>query len=150
MLLCLLLTLVLFTGAQPATLDAAQAKRVRAIEDSLLSPCCYGGAVSTHMSGVAEQMRQEISQMVAVGKSDQEIREFYVKQYGQQVLAEPPGTQRVILYAIPVTITAVGVLVVVLYLRRALQTRSELDRTGTRVIANAAALDRVRADIGDF
>ena len=88
--------------------------------------------------------------MVAVGKSDQEIREFYVKQYGQQVLAEPPGTQRVILYAIPVTITAVGVLVVVLYLRRALQTRSELDRTGTRVIANAAALDRVRADIGDF
>jgi len=146
----LLLVLALLVGAQPATSDTSQAKRIRAIEDSLLSPCCYGGSVSTHMSGVAEQMREEISQMVAAGKSNQEIREFYVRQYGQQVLAEPPGAKRVILYAVPVTVSVIGVLFVVGFLRRALHTRRKADTRDERVGANESALRRVRADVGDI
>jgi cytochrome c-type biogenesis protein CcmH len=98
------------------------------------------------MSDIAAQMRQEITQMVLDGRSDREIRDFYVRQYGQQVLAEPEGRKRLVLYGLPVTITVLGSLFVVAFLRKALHAKfeeSKLRRGEDR--PDAAVLQRVRA-----
>lgn len=151
MLAALFLGLTLLITNSTGTPDVKQAERIRSIEDSLLSPCCYGGQVSTHMSDIAAQMRQEITQMVQDGKSDKEIRDYYVRQYGPRVLAEPEGTRRLMLYGIPVTITVAGIVFVMVFLRRALRTRNDcLVDSSSGVQPDAAALRRVRADSGDF
>jgi len=127
-----------------------QGEKIRAIEDSLLSPCCYGGPVSTHMSDIAAQMRQEIAQMVAEGKSDEEIRQFYVKQYGERVLAEPQGTKRVILYALPVGVTVAGAAIVLAFLRNAIRrARAASVKLDSSPEAASAVRKKIRADLDD-
>lgn len=150
MLAMLVMALALSTQAATGTLDTMQTKRIRAVEDSLLSPCCYGAPVSTHMSGIAAQMREEITQMVVEGKSDAEIRQVYVQRYGQQVLAEPPGAKGVILYALPVGVAFAGVFVVILFLRRALKRRYESNIPYARPSSHSTTLSRVRADVGEI
>lgn len=151
MLAALFLGFTLLITNSTGTPDVKQAERIRKIEDSLLSPCCYGGQVSTHMSDIAAQMRGEITQMVLEGKSDKEIRDYYVRLYGQQVLAEPEGPRRLMLYGIPVTITVAGIVFVVVFLGRALRTKNHSPMIiGSGVQPDAAALRRVRADLKDL
>ncbi len=151
MLAALFLGFAFVVAGSTGTPDSKQAERIRKIENSLLSPCCYGGQVSTHMSDIAAQMRQEVTQMVLDGRSDREIRDYYVRLYGQQVLAEPEGPKRVVLYGIPVTLGLAGVLFVLAFLRKALQ--SSFD--GSRVRSSedrpdAAVLQKVRAISDNF
>ena len=151
MLAALFLSFTLLLTNSTATPDVKQAERIRTIEDSLLSPCCYGGQVSTHMSEIAAQMRQEITQLVLDGKSDKEIRVHYVRLYGQQVLAEPEGSKRVMLYGIPVALTVAGVAFVLVFLKKAIRGRNDqLPASGSRLQPDAAALRRVRTDSRDF
>ena len=66
-----------------------QKVRVQRIEDTVLAPCCYMEPVSRHQSDVAVKMRIEIAKWVAAGKTDQEILDTYVQQYGSRVLVDP-------------------------------------------------------------
>jgi cytochrome c-type biogenesis protein CcmH/NrfF len=63
--------------------------RVQRIEDAVLAPCCYAEPVSRHQSEVALKMRIEIAKWVAQGRTDQEILDAYVRQYGSKVLVDP-------------------------------------------------------------
>ena len=53
MLAALFLGFAFVVSGSTGTPDSKQAERIRKIEDSLLSPCCYGGQVSTHQSDIA-------------------------------------------------------------------------------------------------
>lgn len=151
MLAALFLGLTLLITNSTGAPDVKQAERIRNIEDSLLSPCCYGGQVSTHMSEIAAQMRQEITQMVLDGRSEKEIRDYYVRLYGQQVLAEPEGPRRVMLYGIPVALTVAGAAFVLVFLKKAIRGKNDrLQPSGGRFQPDAAALRRVRTDSRDF
>ena len=66
-----------------------QKVRIRRIEDAVLAPCCYAEPVSRHQSEIAVKMRVEIAKWVAAGKTDQEILNAYVQQYGNKVLVDP-------------------------------------------------------------
>jgi len=68
---------------------AEQKARVQRIENAVLAPCCYTEAVSRHQSEVAVKMRIEIAKWVAEGRTDQEILDTYVRQYGSKVLVDP-------------------------------------------------------------
>ena len=63
--------------------------RIQRIEDSVLAPCCYAEPVSRHQSEIAVKMRVEIAKWVSEGKTDREILDAYVRQYGSAVLVDP-------------------------------------------------------------
>ena len=90
-----LTALLLFALAAPFVVSAAgetpdeQKARVRRIEDAVLAPCCYTEPVSRHQSEIALKMRIEIANWVAAGKTDREILDAYVQQYGAKVLVDP-------------------------------------------------------------
>lgn len=109
------------TAVSPQELQPKDMARVRKLEESLLSPCCYGEPVSRHMSEVAFQMRKEIAERVQAGQSDQEILDHYKLLYGEQVLVEPDGRKKVVLYSLPVLISIAGLGIVVLFLHHALK-----------------------------
>jgi cytochrome c-type biogenesis protein CcmH len=80
---------LLFSSAVPLT--PQQTTEVKRLEDSLLAPCCYSQSIARHMSPEAEQMRHEVIEMVASGRSQNEILEHYKALYGERILIVPDG-----------------------------------------------------------
>ena len=113
----------------PSQSDAA---RIKKLEDSLLSPCCYSEPVSRHMSEISFQIRKEIEEKVRVGQSDREILDYYKQLYGERVLLEPEGAKRTALYSVPILLSVAGLALVVIFLRHSVNG----PRSGT------AAIDR--------
>jgi cytochrome c-type biogenesis protein CcmH/NrfF len=64
----------------------ATAKR---LEDKLIAPCCFAQTVANHYSDVAARIKGQIRQMLAQGKTEQQILNSYVRVYGERILAEP-------------------------------------------------------------
>jgi cytochrome c-type biogenesis protein CcmH/NrfF len=77
-------------ACSPATDNGSEQKvRAERIQGALLAPCCYTEPVSRHQSEVAVKMRVEIARWVAEGRTDREILDAYVRQYGSKVLVDP-------------------------------------------------------------
>ena len=75
--LLVILSVLLSAGDSPSE----QRARIQALEETFLAPCCYSEPISRHRSEVALQMRSEIAQWVAEGKSDREITDTYKQRY---------------------------------------------------------------------
>ena len=91
---------VLLSSAAPLT--PQQTTEVNRLEKSLLAPCCYSQSIARHMSAEAEQMRHEVTDMVASGRSENEILEPYKALYGERILIVPDGRTGKILFSLPV------------------------------------------------
>ncbi|MEZ4663122.1 MAG: cytochrome c-type biogenesis protein CcmH [Caldilineaceae bacterium] len=63
---------------------------VKAVAQDLWCPLCSGVRLDTCELKACEQMRQEIAIQLADGKSPESIKEYFLAQYGPQVLGEPP------------------------------------------------------------
>lgn len=95
--------------------------RIRALQEKLVAPCCWSESVASHRSEIAAEMRAEISRMVAEGKSDREILEYYKAKYGARILMEPEGELRLWAYTIPVVASLGGLVFVIWIIRRMLR-----------------------------
>lgn len=62
---------------------------VRKIAALLIAPCCWSMTADAHSSQIAYDMRAQIRAALARGKSEEEILQAYVVQYGERVLAKP-------------------------------------------------------------
>jgi cytochrome c-type biogenesis protein CcmH len=103
------------TGAVSQDLE----EQARIIGGKLMAPCCWAEPVSQHLSPVAEEMRGQIREMLAAGRSEQEILDFYVARYGERILASPPPHGfNLLAYILPPAFAAVGTLALVFILRR--------------------------------
>jgi len=102
-------------GADTAQID----KQAREIEDNLIAPCCWTQPVSEHYSDVADKIRKEVHEMVAAGKSRDEILDYYVAQYGERILATPRarGFNRLV-YILPWLALALGAWLLFLLLKK--------------------------------
>lgn len=130
-------------------LTSTQQATVRKVEASLLSPCCYSQAVGQHMSDVAEQMRQEITQMAAAGEGETQIVDHYKALYGERILIVPDGETGKVLFALPVIIALALSGVLVLFLRRMLPGNKRAESSDTRhagTLTSQTILDRVRRE----
>lgn len=108
---------LLAAGPQPA-LSGEQRARIESLESSLLAPCCYSEPVSRHRSDVAVQMKAEIAELVAEGKTDREILDLYKQRYGARVLMEPEGARWWWTNIVPAVVLALGFAFVVFVMKR--------------------------------
>lgn len=139
------------TAVSPQEPQINDMARVKKLEESLLSPCCYGEPVSRHMSEVAFEMRKEIAERVQAGQSDQEILDHYKLLYGEQVLVEPDGRKKVVLYSLPVLISIVGLGIVLLFLHHALRrTSSNLEPDGSEKRIDSKIAEAIRNATDDL
>jgi len=98
--------------------DPNAQKRVEKLENSLLAPCCWAETVARHNSEVAAQMRAEIAQFVAAGRSDREILDYYKQRYGERILVEPEGARWWLMNVVPLIFLALGLASVFFVLKR--------------------------------
>ncbi len=110
--------------------------RARALGLELRCPVCQGLSISESPSEFARAMYTELRNQVASGRSDDEIRAYFISRYGESVLLNPPKSGlNLIVWLAPVLIVLFGGLGVVFYLRRASQLEPK---------ASPQALERVR------
>ena len=84
----LLVSWATVTTCWGSNLTEPQQQRVTALEGKLLAPCCYKEVLSRHQSEIAVRMRLEIERMVEQGKTESEIVDYYIQQYGSKVVAD--------------------------------------------------------------
>ncbi len=121
--LCYIALMLVATTA--VSLTSEQNVRIAKFEEMLVAPCCYREPISIHRSDVAVEMRKEIACMVAEGKSDREILDYYIVKYGKAVLAEPQGMEGWVVRGVPFLALILGVGLV---FRLAWKWRSKIER----------------------
>lgn len=102
-------------AGRAATLD----DRVYAVASRLMCPVCAGQTVAESDSAVARQMRDVIREKLQAGETPDEILRFFVGQFGESVLAEPPRRGlALLLYLGPAAGLACGLAIAALLIRR--------------------------------
>ena len=98
---------------------AARPQQVQQIASGLHCPICKDLSVADSPAPLAQQMRQQIDEQLAAGRTPDEIRAGFVAAYGDSVLMSPPrhgiGSTA---YYLPLIVVLGGALIVVLLLRR--------------------------------
>ncbi|HNB54342.1 MAG TPA: cytochrome c-type biogenesis protein CcmH [Anaerolineales bacterium] len=115
-LLTFLLALVLVVPAfaQDATPPAIPDDEVNAIAKQMFCPVCENVPLDVCPTQACAQWRELIRQRLSEGWSEQQIKDYFVQQYGDRVLAEPPRTGlNWLVYIIPPIIVLVGMVIVV-------------------------------------
>lgn len=83
----LAVALLVTIQATPADLE----REARALEATIIAPCCYSQQVSVHQSPAADEVRKDVRARLAAGQTREQILNAYVGQYGKRILAQPPA-----------------------------------------------------------
>jgi cytochrome c-type biogenesis protein CcmH len=89
MMVCLLSTLIAVREAQASTPSDDEVNR---IASQLFCPICDNMPLDVCPIEACQQWRELIRDQLAEGWSEAEIKAYFVAQYGDRVLGEPPRT----------------------------------------------------------
>ena len=105
--------------AAPLADDPITEQRLIAISEEMRCLVCQNESLAGSRSDLANDLRREIRILIKEGKSDDQIRAFMVDRYGDFVLYRPPVKPITwLLWIGPFVILAIGVAVLLAYLRR--------------------------------
>ncbi|MGZ9167201.1 MAG: cytochrome c-type biogenesis protein [Anaerolineales bacterium] len=102
------LTLTLIPGAAIAQGPTPTDDEVNRIAKQLYCPVCESTPLDVCPTEACRQWRDLIRTMLAEGKSEAEIKQYFVEHYGDRVLAEPPN--RLVTYLVPAAVILLGAL----------------------------------------
>jgi cytochrome c-type biogenesis protein CcmH len=98
--------------------DLAVEARLGALSAELRCLVCQNQSIADSHSGLAADLRQQILEMIAAGRSDREIVDFMVQRYGDFVLYRPPvKASTALLWAGPLLLLALALIVLYRYFR---------------------------------
>lgn len=110
----LLFMLCLAHGAMAMTLEAqltdpAQEQMAQELFHELRCIVCEGQSLAESDAVLAQQMRAEIRRRVGSGDDADAVKDYFVQQYGTQILQRPPFSgSTAFLWAMPVLFLFVG------------------------------------------
>jgi len=123
-LLTLIFLVILLTWTATANAQAPTSDDVKRVSDKLNCPLCQGRNLTECPLPICDQMRQIIAQKLAAGESDEQIMQYFVAQYGEQVLNQPPLRGfNIVGWVVPFVGLAVGAVIVVFAFRQWSQRR---------------------------
>ena len=93
--------------------------RIRQLSEKLRCLVCQNQSLADSNAELAQDLRQQLREQVASGRSDDQILDYLVQRYGDFVLYEPPfKSTTVLLWTGPFVLLAAAALVLVATLRR--------------------------------
>ncbi|RZS58220.1 cytochrome c-type biogenesis protein [Sphaerotilus mobilis] len=105
--------------AQPAVADPELERRMLEITSELRCLVCQNQTVAGSSAGLADDLREQVREMLHKGASNEEIISFMTARYGDFVLYRPPvKTTTVLLWAGPTVLMIGGVAMLIVVLRR--------------------------------
>lgn len=130
----------------PATGDDITTNEVNEVARELWCPLCSGVRLDVCELKACEQMREEIAIKLEQGQETEEIKRYFVTQYGPQVLGEPPKEGfNLLAWILPVIMVVGGGAFVLIRGRRMFKNRGEQEEaqatTPDSTTPDAAAVD---------
>jgi cytochrome c-type biogenesis protein CcmH len=105
--------------ALPLASDEAVEQRMVAISEELRCLVCQNESLAGSRADLAQDLRQQIRELIKAGNSDQEIMDFMVGRYGDFVRYRPPLKPTTwLLWLGPFLLLAIAFAVLITYLRR--------------------------------
>jgi cytochrome c-type biogenesis protein CcmH len=106
-------------AAESSTGDPALERRVMDLAHELRCLVCQNQTIADSQAPLAVDLRNQMREQIAAGKSDREVVDFMVARYGDFVLYRPPlKASTVLLWAGPFIFLIAGFWVLVRFLRR--------------------------------
>ena len=91
-LLAVVTIVALVFGSLDSEDSATPAERAASLAATIACPQCSGQPVSESSAPIAQVIKAEIKEQVDRGRTDSEIRAYYVEQYGQWVNLNPSSS----------------------------------------------------------
>ncbi len=104
--------LLLAADAVPTENDPVAAARAVALSEKLRCLVCQNQTIADSNADLAQDLRRQIREQIAAGKSDREIVDYMVARYGDFVLYQPPlKPTTLLLWAGPALLVVIGFVV---------------------------------------
>ena len=135
--------------AGSALLDPPREARVQALGKQLRCPMCQGLSIADSGSSAARAQMDRVRELVAEGKTDDEIRTYFVARYGEWALLEPAAHGvNWLVWLLPVALLLLGVAFIARQLRRApAHAGAAVAASPPTAPAHDPYLDAVRAEL---
>jgi cytochrome c-type biogenesis protein CcmH len=99
--------------------DAATEQRLKELAEELRCLVCQNQTIADSHAPLAVDLRNQIRQQIAEGRSDDQIRAYMVERYGDFVLYRPPfKATTVVLWVGPFLLVAFGAVIFAVIVRR--------------------------------
>lgn len=109
---------VLANTAVPTENDPVAAKREHDLASKLRCLVCQNQSIAESNAELAQDLRRQVREQIAAGRSDAEIIDFMTSRYGDFVLYRPPlKATTALLWGGPAVLLAIGVFVLVRVVR---------------------------------
>ena len=82
---------LLAVACQGSNVELSTEERAQALNKELMCPVCPSETIDQSQVELAKQMRATVRERLADGESEQQIKDFFVDRYGDDVLAAPPA-----------------------------------------------------------
>jgi len=103
---------LLAADAVPTEKDPVASARAVALSEKLRCLVCQNQTILESNAELAQDLRKQIREQIAAGKSDKEIVDYMVARYGDFVLYQPPvKSTTLLLWAGPALLVGIGFLV---------------------------------------
>ena len=89
------------------------------LEKEIMCPVCDGHTLDPSQSLIAEDMKNSIKEKIAEGYNEEEIKNYFVDRYGENVVAYPSTTGfNLLAYLVPILGLILSILIFTFYIRR--------------------------------
>ena len=93
-------------------------RRAQVLNRSIMCPVCPGESIDQSQNELAVQMRAIVDEQLAQGRTEEQIKAFFVERYGPSVLLEPPRSGvGLVLWLLPPVVLLIAVSVLAFVLR---------------------------------
>ena len=82
---------LLSVACQGSSEELSLEERAQALDKELMCPVCPSETIDQSQVELAKQMRATVRERLADGESEQQVKDFFVDRYGDNVLAAPPA-----------------------------------------------------------
>ena len=94
-------------------------RRTSAVASGLRCPVCQGVSVEDSPTDLARQMRATVRDQLAAGRSEDDVRQYFIDRYGEWILLEPRATGfNLLVYLLPWLAVLAGLGFIVVSVRR--------------------------------
>jgi cytochrome c-type biogenesis protein CcmH len=91
----------------------------KSVASQLRCPVCQGLSIQDSPSELSQQMRTVVKEQLAAGKSEQEVKDYFISKYGEWILLEPQAHGfNLLVYALPALLVLGGAIFLVVIVKK--------------------------------
>jgi len=99
--------------------DATLESATKSVASQLRCPVCQGLSIQDSPSELSQQMRTVVKEQLASGKSQQQVKDYFISKYGEWILLEPQAHGfNVLVYALPALLVIGGAIFIVVIVKK--------------------------------